>query len=143
MRMTREELREHCERQIQQFERIEKIMPVTLNDWKRYEEHKLILELLEQKPKTWSLDDAREDFKYDVYNTLDFLPTNDEANRIIDSFDRITSSIEQEPILEKIIAEIKEWYWQADKQKLAEDPCVVDAMIDLFIRTIDKYKSRK
>lgn len=50
--MTRKELREHCERQIQQFERVEKIMPVTLNDFKRYEEHKLILELLEQEPKT-------------------------------------------------------------------------------------------
>jgi hypothetical protein len=47
--MTREELKAHCERQIQQFERIEKIMPVTPNDWKRYEEHKLILELLEQE----------------------------------------------------------------------------------------------
>jgi len=47
--MTREELKEHCERQVQQFERIEKIMPVTPNDWKRYEEHKLILELLEQE----------------------------------------------------------------------------------------------
>lgn len=48
--MTREELKEHCKRQIQQFERVEKIMSVTLNDWKRYEEHKLILELLEQEP---------------------------------------------------------------------------------------------
>ena len=48
---------------------------------------------------------------------------------------------EQEPILEKVRAEIKEWYWQADKQALAKDPCVVDAMIDLFIRTIDKYKA--
>jgi len=48
--MTREELKEHCERQIQQFERVEKIMPVTPNSWKRYEEHKLILELLEQEP---------------------------------------------------------------------------------------------
>ena len=47
--MTREELKEHCERQIQQFERVEQIMPVTLNDCKRYEEHKLILELLEQE----------------------------------------------------------------------------------------------
>ena len=43
-------------------------------------------------------------------------------------------------VLDKIRAEIKEWYWQADKQALAKDPCVVDAMIDLFIRTIDKYK---
>ena len=49
--MTREELKEHCKRQVQQFERVEKIMPVTLNDWKRYEEHKLILELLEQEPR--------------------------------------------------------------------------------------------
>ena len=39
----------------------------------------------------------------------------------------------------KIKTEIKEWYWQADKQALAKDPCVIDAMIDLFIRTIDKY----
>lgn len=46
-------------------------------------------------------------------------------------------------VLEKIIVEIKEWYWQADKQALAKDPCVVDAMVDLFIRTIDKYKAGK
>ena len=44
-------------------------------------------------------------------------------------------------VLDKIRTEIKEWYWQADKQALAKDPCVVDAMIDLFIRTIDKYKA--
>jgi hypothetical protein len=52
---------------------------------------------LEREPNTWNLDDAREDFMSDVYNTLDFLPTNDEANRIIDSFDRVTSGIKQEP----------------------------------------------
>lgn len=45
--------------------------------------------------------------------------------------------------LDKIKAEIKEWYWQADKQALAKDPCMVDAMIDLFIRTIDKYKAER
>jgi hypothetical protein len=50
-------------------------------------------------------------------------------------------ALEQESILDKIRAEIKEWYWQADKQALAKDPCVIDAMIDLFIRTIDKYKA--
>ena len=44
-------------------------------------------------------------------------------------------------VLDKVRAEIKEWYWQADKQALAKDPCVVDAMIDLFIRTIKKYKT--
>ena len=40
---------------------------------------------------------------------------------------------------EEVKAEIKEWYWQSDKQELAKDPCVVDAMIDLFIRTINKH----
>lgn len=50
-------------------------------------------------------------------------------------------ALEQEPILDRIRAEIKGWYWQADKYALAKDPCVVDAMIDLFIRTIDKYKA--
>ena len=44
-------------------------------------------------------------------------------------------------VLDKVRAEIKEWYWQADKQALAKDPCVVDAMIDLFIRTIKNYKT--
>ena len=58
---------------------------------------RVAIEALEQEPNTWSLDDAREDFMYDVYNTLDFLPTNEEANQIIDSFDRVTSSIKQEP----------------------------------------------
>ena len=52
---------------------------------------------LEQEPNVWSVDDAREDFMHDVYNTLDFLPTNNEANRIIDVFDRVTSGLKQEP----------------------------------------------
>lgn len=50
-------------------------------------------------------------------------------------------ALEQGDVLDKIKAEIKEWYWKADKQTLAKDPCVVDAMVDLFIRTIDKYKA--
>lgn len=57
------------------------------------------------------------------------------------SLDMAIKALEQEPILDKIIAEVKEWYWQADKQALAKDPLVVDAMIDLFIRTINKYKA--
>lgn len=65
-------------------------------------EYKLLMALLEQEPKTWSLDDAREDFMSDVYDTLDFLPTNNEANIIIGSFDRVTSGIKQEPVLDKI-----------------------------------------
>lgn len=38
-----------------------------------------------------------------------------------------------------VIAEIKSWYWQADRQALAKDPCVVDSMVDMFIRTIYKH----
>lgn len=41
--------------------------------------------------------------------------------------------------LDAIRKEIKEWYWQADKQAIAKDPCVVDSMVDLFIRTINKH----
>lgn len=46
-------------------------------------------------------------------------------------------------VLEDIKAEIKEWYRQADKQVIAKDPCIVDSMVDLFIRTIDNHISRK
>lgn len=44
---------------------------------------------------------------------------------------------------EKCIKEIKEWYWNADKQAIAKDPCVVDAMVDLFIRTIKEYRPKE
>ena len=46
-------------------------------------------------------------------------------------------------VIEDIKTEIKQWYWQSDKQAIAKDPCVIDAMIDLFIRTIDKHINRK
>lgn len=45
--MTIKELREHCIRQITEFERIKEIMPVTPNGYKRYEEHKIVLQLIE------------------------------------------------------------------------------------------------
>lgn len=71
-----------------------------------YEALDRAIKALEQEPKTWSLDDAREDFMSDVYNTLDFLPTNTESNIIIDSFDRVTSGIKQEsrwiPVSERL-----------------------------------------
>ena len=88
--MTREELKAHCERQIQRFELVEKIMPVTPNDWKRYEEHKLILELLEQessvldKVRAEILDEAEyayadfDQYKEDIlYAEPDELPDDD------------------------------------------------------------------
>lgn len=67
--------------------------------------------------------------------------TNDYSEESHTAMMMAIKALEQEEVLDKIKAEIKEWYWQADKQALAKDPCVVDAMVDLFIRTIDKYKA--
>lgn len=35
-----------------------------------------------------------------------------------------------------ITSKIKTWYFDTDKQALVNDPCVVDALIDLFIREV-------
>lgn len=48
--MTREELREHCIREIDWFEKFGYKKVMNCFDKKRYEEHKLVLELLEQEP---------------------------------------------------------------------------------------------
>ena len=76
---------------------------------------------------------------------IEILNRDDDSMRkgyfCINDFNAIEVLKSQDSVLDQIKAEIKEWYWQADKQALAEDPCVVDAMIDLFIRTIDKYKA--
>jgi hypothetical protein len=49
-------------------------------------------------------------------------------------------SLDKDRVLDWMKEDVSKWYMQSDKQRLANDPCVVDAMIDLFIRTIDKYK---
>ena len=100
------------------------------------------LKALDQESNTWSLDDAREDFMYDVYNTLDFLPTNEEANRIIDSFDRVTSSIEQELALDKIRADIGKSKTEHEMQ-IAEGDIKAKSLISHIycdiINIFDKY----
>lgn len=92
--MTREE-RLKLLKQIEKDIYVCSIESTFLDDAKSCAIHSIIEEL-EQESDTWSLDDAREDFMSDVYDTLDFLPTNNEANRIIDSFDRVTNGIKQE-----------------------------------------------
>ena len=65
--MTIKELKEHCVRQITEFERIKEIMPITPNGYKRYEEHKFILQLikaLEQQPSEDTV--SREAVKSDL-----------------------------------------------------------------------------
>ena len=50
----------------------------------------------EYKWEETNFKDIRDDFMSDVYGILSFLPTNSDANRIIDSFDRVTSELEDE-----------------------------------------------
>lgn len=73
-----------------------------------------------------------------ILNLLSFLYFSQKLEDLVYAIKQ--KYIERE-VLDKIKAEIMEWYWQADKQELAKDPCVVDAMVDLFIRTINKYKA--
>jgi hypothetical protein len=67
------------------------------------------LEKIIEDLKQDTLDDAREDFMFDVYKILDFLPTNNEANQIIDVFDRVTSGLKlsKDCALDKIKAKIE------------------------------------
>lgn len=71
--MTIKELKEHCVRQITEFERIKEIMPVTPNGYKRYEEHKLVLQLIE----------AWEKVKEEI-NSMPYIIYNWHAVEIID-----------------------------------------------------------
>lgn len=77
-----------------------------------------ISKALEEQSNTWNLDDVREDFMYDVYNILDFLSTNEEANLIIDSFDRVTSGIKQQPCADAISRQEvldQTYFWSKDE----------------------------
>lgn len=67
------------------------------------------LEKIIEDLKQDTLDDAREDFMFDVYEILDFLPTNNEANQIIDVFDRVTSGLKlsKDSALDKIREKIE------------------------------------
>ena len=106
--------------------------------------------------RTWSLDGVREDFMHDVYNTLDFLPTNDEANRIIDSFDRVTSGVVSADVLDKIRAEIVDTLYVdslifGELIDYREEKISTDDVIEEFnrvtraevLKIIDKYRAKK
>lgn len=127
--MTREELKEHCEKQIKNCE-----MWATYNGeephGKIYEEHKLILELLEQEPIT-------ERIEYG---------TDGNAYRLTISNGK---ELEQEPILDKIRAEIEENYGHCDICEYFEDYDYEDNNISEYryvanvkdiLQIIDKYR---
>ena len=114
-----------------------------------YERLDMAIKALEQQP-------CEEDF---IQHKKEVLERIARREREIDKYIKELEELEQQPfinkpcvsegvcredkiqVLDKMKAEIKEWYWKADKQALAKDPCVVDAMVDLFIRTIDKYEA--
>ncbi len=90
--MTREELKQHCIRQITEFERIKEIMPVTPNDYKRYEEHKMVLKLIEAWEKlreeiAESTIDNDLDFGYEMYY-------NKAIHDVLNIFDEHLSELE-------------------------------------------------
>ena len=96
---------------------------------------------LEHPQDYWSLDDARDDFMHDVYNTLDFLPTNDEANRIIDSFDRVTSGIKLVPSDDAISrADAKKYLSAPDENG---DRVIYESDLDLLPPVISQPKTGK
>lgn len=64
---------------------------------------------------------------------------NGEAIIRCDNLAYIAGRMSKEKEIRNAIDEIKQWYHLVDKQALAKDPCVVDAMIDSFIRTIRKH----
>lgn len=66
-----------------------------------------------------------------------FNEVREKENIDITTLNSSIRAIENGTPLDDVKAEIKSWYWQVEKQALAKDPCVVDAMVDLFIRTID------
>lgn len=67
------------------------------------------LEKIIEDLKQDTLNDAREDFMFDIYNILDFLPTNNEVNQIINVFDRVTSGLKlsKDCALDKVRAKIE------------------------------------
>ena len=70
----------------------------------------------------------------DAYSACRALRSNDDQGILTFC---VVNAVANGTPLDDVKAEIKSWYWQVEKQSLAKDPCVVDAMVDLFIRTID------
>lgn len=97
-------------------------------------------------------DDTCGDWRDSIAYAIDAIEKLDKDDDKLD-FDKVykkiavplnfIESIKTFEVLNNIIEEIREWYHDADVQYIAEDPCVVDAMIDLFIRTINKYKENE
>lgn len=104
--MTIKELKEHCVRQITEFERIKEIMPITPNDYKRYEEHKIVLQLietLEQEPCEDCISrqalkrklQEHHDFFIHAYNGFSNMPQNDKSR--VDEINNCIAMVVNEP----------------------------------------------
>jgi hypothetical protein len=118
------------------FRVVETVIPHTCKDRKRGQMK--YIAVLDSDDKL--SEEAIENIKHTVFCGDEQVPYCFDIDSIEES-KLILKLLEQGSILDQIKAEVREWYWQADKQALAKDPCVVDAMVDLFIRTINKYKA--
>lgn len=94
-------------------------------------------------------DDACGDWRDSIAYAIENLSNDDNELDFAKAYSKISvslnliESIKVVEVLEKMKTEMKKWYWDADKQEIAKDPCVVDAMIDLFIRTANKYEKNE
>ena len=140
-RMTREELKVHCEKQIENCEMWAKHKGEEPHG-KVYEEHKLILELLEQEPSYNSVNSLVESkLKNPKAKTFDILHfVADNAG--LSTFEAIEKAYnmgvsEQESILDKIRAEIdRERSFQR-----AIDEYDIATGLRKALEIIDKYKA--
>lgn len=97
-------------------------------------------------------DDTCGDWRDSIAYAIDAIEKLDKDDDKLD-FDKVykkiavplnfLESIKTFEVLNNIIEEIREWYHDADVQSIAEDPCVVDAMISMFIRTVNKYEENE
>lgn len=98
------------------------------------------------KPTAWNLEDAREDFMFDVYNTLEFLPTNNAANEIIDIFDRvlrdelITTYSMAYDFAEWVANEIFSDDWEFNKNSFEEIACRKLVKLGIVEEVDEKYR---
>ena len=96
--MTIEELKQHCVRQIAEFEKIKEIMPVTPNGYKRYEEHKMVLQLIEAWEKVKNdIQGISENPDYKPIGTYDYVTGSEDCRKVVlEIIDKHLKEVEQD-----------------------------------------------
>ena len=110
--MTREELKEHCEKQIEMCE-MWAISKGKKPSGNIYEEHKLILELLEQEPCDGAVN------RQAVLNTLDNMDKALNEDRTVENYKELLKECYE--VLPSVTAQQKTGHWIKDYDNSALD----------------------